>query len=154
MSFDSKNPQVLSRELKVQRLSIPFKVTHSATPSAVVLQNDEPSVMFMRSEGNDNITVASGALDAGETAPYDNAANDANGILNILIKPSEIVEKICSARVASRTTGVEHPCFVGDLATDGLSSESKIMLTVDASISYAATDLDACLEVEYVIKES
>lgn len=66
MSYMSKNAQTQGRELKVQRLSIPFTVTASATPSAVILHNDEPEILFMQSEGVDQ---TGGAITPQEASP-------------------------------------------------------------------------------------
>lgn len=151
MSFQAKDEIVRSRQLKVQRLVIPFTVTSSATPASVVLRNDEPAVLFLRSEGVDQITTASGALDSGETATYSVSPNDANGIMNMLVKLNEVGLKVCRAQVVSRTTGVAQPVFLGD--ADGLTSAGKLMLTMDSTVNFATTSYDACLEVEYIVAE-
>lgn len=151
MSYQSKNAQVHGRQLKVQRLVIPFTVTGNATPASVVLRNDEPSVLFLRSQGVDQITEAAGALDSGESVSFTVAANDANGILNMLVKVGEVVGKVCRANVTDRTSGGSQPCKLGD--ADGLSPNGKILLTMDSSIDFSAANGDLCLEVEYVIAE-
>lgn len=148
MSFESKSQQVLSRQLKVQRLVIPFTITANATPASVVLRNDEPSLCFLKSEGVDQITAA---LTAGETATYTVSPVDANGTLNIFLKVGETVEKVCRANVTDRVNGGSQPCKLGD--ADGVSSLGNIMLTMDSTVNHATTNFDGCLEVEYVISE-
>lgn len=147
MSYDSKNSQAKGRQLKSQRLVIPFTITASATPSAVVLGCDEPGLMFLKTEGKDQIT---GALEVGETATYSVSPNDANGIMNIFIKlsPDESCSKVLRAQVTSRTTGVQQPVKLGD--ADGVSSLGNIMLTLDSSVDHSTTNVDASLEVEYI----
>lgn len=148
MSYDSKNSQARGRQLKVQRLVIPFTITASATPSAVVLGCDEPGLMFLQSEGVDQITAA---LEDGETASYTvSTPDDSDGELNIFIKlsPDESCSKVLRARVTSRTTGVSQPCMIGD--ADGISSEGNIMLTLDSAVDHSTTNVDATLEVEYI----
>lgn len=150
--FQAKDTLVLGRQLKVQKLVIPFAITGNATPASVVLRSDEPGILFLRSEGVDQITSANGAIDSGETATYTVAASDASGIFNLLVKINEQIEKVQQARVVSRTTGVSHPCFLGD--ADGISGNgNKIMLTCDSTVDLSSANLDACLEVEYVVSE-
>ncbi len=150
MSFQSKNSLVQGRQLKVQRLVIPFTVTASATPSAVVLASDEPAVLFLKSEGVDQITAA---LAAGETATYSASPDDSDGILNILVKiqPEDSCSKVCRAAFTSRTTGVTQPVKLGD--SDGKTSLGNIMLTMDSSVDLSTTSADGCLEVEYIVAE-
>lgn len=149
MSYLSTNDQVMGRELKVQRLVIPFNITHSATPSAVVLQTDEPSMMFLKSEGVNQITAA---LASGETATYTVAPNDANGIFNVFIRiNADICAKVLRCGVMKRSTGAVEVCKLGD--ADGISSLGNIMLTVDSAVDLSAVDYDGCIEVEYVIQE-
>lgn len=150
MSFESKNDQVMGRQLKVQRLVIPFNITASATPSAVVLHSDEPSIMFIKSEGVDQIT---GALASGETATYSDSPSDASGVCNIFIKlqPEEMCFKVLRMGVMKRSTGAVEVCKLGD--ADGISSAGNIMLTVDSASNFATTSYDGCINVEYVISE-
>lgn len=151
-SYYPKDSIVGDRQLEVQRLSIPFSVTASATPSAVVLTSDEPAILFLRSQGVDQITVASGALDSGETATYSVAPNDANGIMNLLVKVNgEVVQKITSMSIAERSTGQAEVCKLG--SASGLSSEGKIMLTLDSAVNHSTTSADYSLEVAYIVQE-
>jgi len=147
MPFQAKNEQVLQRQLKVQRLVIPFTITANATPASVSLRNDEPSVLFLKSEGVDQITAAQGS----ETATYSVSPNDANGIVNMFVKLDESCAKVCRASVTDRVNGGSQPCKLGD--ADGLSSGGNIMLTMDSSVNHATTDFDGCLEVEYIVSE-
>lgn len=152
MSFQSKNELAAGQQLKVQELAIPFTITANATPASVVTRNDLPAVMFTRTEGVDGITVASGALESGETATFSVSPVDANGIINILLKLTpDTVAKVVSANVIDRVNGGSQPCKLGD--ADGLSSLGKIMLTMDATTNLATTNLDACLIVKYIVAE-
>ncbi len=148
MPFQAKNDQVLQRQLKVQKLVIPFTVTANATPASVVLRNDEPSVLFLKSEGVDQITAAQGS----ETATFSVSPNDANGIMNMFVKiDSDDCEKVCRAEVTDRVNGGSQPCKLG--SATGISSGGNIMLTLDSSVNHATTDFDGCLEVEYIVSE-
>ena len=145
MSFQAKNENVLGRQLKVQRLVIPFTLTASATPAAVVLATDEPSVMFLQSEGVNQITAAA----SGDTATYTVSPVDASGELNIYIKIlSDVATKVCRAAMVSRTTGVAQPVKLG--SATGISTNGAIMLTLDSAVNHATTSVDGCIEVEYV----
>lgn len=150
-SYYPTDSQVDDRQLKVQRLVIPFTVTGSATSANVVLRTDEPSIMFLRSEGVDQITVASGALASGETATFTTAPVDATGILNCLVKLNEVAVKVVEAYVWRRDTGAFQAVFLGD--ADGLSSLGKIMLAIDSNANFTSGNLDASLCVSYIISE-
>jgi len=149
MSFYAKNSQAMDRENKVQRLVIPFSVTHSATPASVVLASDEPSLMFLKSEGVDQITAELALL--GDSVTFSVSPNDANGILNILIQVGESVHKIMRADVTDRVNGGSQPCKLGD--ADGLTTLSNIALTMDSTIDFATTSANLCLVVEYIVND-
>lgn len=151
--FQAKNEIVRSRQLKVQQLVIPFAITASATASAVVLRNDEPAVLFLRSEGVDYITTGAGALVSGETATFTVAADDSDGKLNLLVKiaPDDECLKVLAANVVDRVNGGSQPCKLGD--ADGISSEGNIMLTMDSAVDHSTTDFAGCLIVHYVVAE-
>lgn len=149
MSYESKSSAIQGRQLKVQEAAIPFTITFHATPASVLTANDEPSVLFLRTEGNDKITAASGALASGETATYANASVDITGVSSFLVKLGEVCTKVVSAYVVSRTTGVTQPCFLG--SATGISSAGNIMLTCDSTVNYATTSFDGTLVVRYII---
>jgi len=149
MSFEPKNEQVRGRALKVQRLVIPFTITASATTASVVLRNDEPSVMFIKSEGVDQITAA---LAAGETATFTVSPHDVNGVINIYLKiDGDDAAKVLRANVSDRVNGGSQPCKLGD--ADGISSVGNIMLTMDSTVNHATTNFDGALDVEFVVSE-
>lgn len=161
-SYQPKNDKVLGRQLKVQKLVIPFQIVGSATAANVVATSDEPALMFFNTEGVTGISTGTGALDAGDTATYAVAPVDANGTFNVLIKVGENVEKVCSARCMRLATALASAddvmiCALGSTAgvvQNGGANGSKIMITVDGELSLAASNtLSACLEVEYVVAE-
>ena len=148
-NFNAKDANVLNRQLKVQRLVIPFVITGNATPASVVVANDEPSVLFLKTEGVDQITPA---LDTADGTPSLTAANDANGIFNLMLKLSESVAKVCQAKITVRSgTAAVVVCTIAD--TDGITAAGdKIVLNCDTAVDLSAANLNACLEVEYVIE--
>jgi hypothetical protein len=146
--YQAKNELVRGRQLKAQRLVIPFTITASATASAVVLRNDEPGVLFLKSEGVDQITAQ---LAAGETATYSVSPVDANGTLNMYIDlRDEDCVKVLAANVVDRLAGGSQPCKLGD--ADGISSTGNIMLTMDSTVDHTAANFDGCLIVDYVVE--
>lgn len=152
MSFQSKNSGVQGRQLKVQRLVIPFTLTASATPSAVVLGCDEPNIMFLQSEGKDQITAAVTA--DSDTATFtDTTPDDSDGELNIFIQihPGDVCSKVLRARMVSRATGVSQPVKLG--SSTGISTKGNIMLTLDSGVDHSTTNVDGCIEVEYIVAE-
>lgn len=153
MSYQAKDELVRGRQLKVQSLVIPFAITYHATAASVVLRNDEPGVLFLRSEGVDYITTGAGALSSGETATYTVAADDSDGILNLYIKlgADEDCVKVMGANVLDRVNGGSQPCKLGD--ADGISSVGNIMLTMDSTVNHSTTSFDGCLIVHYVVAE-
>ena len=149
MSYESKSAAVGSRQMAVEELAIPFVLTHNATPASVVLANDEPSVLFLKSEGVDKIASIVSSL--GDTATYTGAAIvDANGILALFINlGGDVCKKVISAQMVSRITGVSQPLFLG--SATGISALGNIMLKLDSAIDHTATDVDASIIVRYTV---
>lgn len=151
-NYDSKNELVGARQLKVQELCIPLAITGNATPASVILRNDEPAIMFLQSEGVDQITAA---LDAGETATYTSTADDSDGRFRILIKVQEAVGKVCGATAYNRVTAENIPVFLGSATgiTTGSAGGKSIMLVADSAVDLSAANLGACIVVKYVCAE-
>lgn len=148
-NYYAKNELVQGRQLKVQRLVIPFAITGNATASAVSISRDEPALLFLKTEGVDEITPA---LDSADGTPTLTAANDANGIFNLMIKISEQVGKVMHAQVVGRDAATLVVCTLAD--SDGISAAGdKILLDCDTAVDLSAANLDACLELEYVVAE-
>lgn len=145
-NYNAKDELVLGRQLKVQRLVIPLAITANATPASVVLANDAPGVLFLKSEGVDQIAAVA------DGTPSFTAANDANGIFNLLVKISEPVAKVMHAEVISRNASVLVVCTLAN-TTGKTAADDKIVLNCDTAVNLTTTNLDACLVVEYVIQE-
>lgn len=158
MSFNAKDSQVQERQLKVQRLVIPFKIVGNASAASVVQSTDEPSILFLKTEGVDDIT---GALDSGDVATYSVSPNNANCTFNVLVKIKETIDKVQSYRCVRRSAVLSEADDIMIVAlgnADGVVQNSsvdgdKIMLTIDGELSLAASNtLNAQLEVEYSVK--
>lgn len=145
-NYASKDESVLGRQLKVQRLVIPFVITHNATASAVVISRDEPALLFLKTQGVDEITAVQ------DGTPSFTSPSDSAGTFNILVKLNEVAAKVMHAEVVSRTASLNQNCTLAN--TSGLTAAGdKIVLNCTTGVNSTTTDLDACLCVEYVIAE-
>lgn len=147
MSFEAKQPQVRARELKVQSLSIPLKIIGHATAASVVPSCDEPSLLFMKTAGVDQIAAA---LDSGDVATFSTSAADATGVFNVLVKIGQNVQKVVCAQLIQRDGVVAQFAKLG--SASGLSSLGQsIMITCDCSVDFTgANTFDGCLRVEFI----
>lgn len=148
MAYESKDELVKGRQLKVQRLVIPFSIVGHATASLVSISKDEPALLFIKTEGVDQITAAT------DGSPSFTSASDANCVFNILVKINESVAKVMAARVQLRdTVNKIYGCSLAN--TTGLTAAAdKIVLNCDGDVALNASNtLNACLELEYVISE-
>lgn len=152
MSFQAKDSVCLGRQLKVQKVSIPFVVVANATPASKTASSDEPSMVFLRLEGVDQITEATGALASGETMPSGLVTlADSSGSFVALCKINEALAKVVSVKVVGRTgtAGLLKSCECLGFTSVGQS----VVANVRTGISLATTTLDAVLEIEYVVAE-
>jgi hypothetical protein len=148
--FQAKKAPVLGRQLKVQKLVIPFKITGHATPASKVITVDQPDVLFIQTEG---LTQIANGLDSDEASPtFAVTADDSDGKINLMVKVGESISKVQYAQVISRTTGVAQPAFK-DATSATSANGDKILLHCDSTVDLSAADLDACLIVEYIVAE-
>lgn len=150
--YNAKNELQFNRQLKVQRMSIPFVIVGSATSASVSVHTDEPGILFIRTQGNDQITPN---LTTGETDTWTDTATDSTGVFNILVRIQEPVNKVVSMRVADRKRGTSSPCYLDGTGDNGISntgSDLTLSCTSDVALN-ASNTLDACLEVEYIVDE-
>ena len=158
MSYDAKQSLVSDRQLKVQRLVVPFQVVGSATAADVALSNDEPSLVFLQSEGVDQITAA---LATDETATFTDATpTDSSGQLNVLIRIGEEVEKVCGAEILNldadaftAVSGMAANLGSSTGITTGDAGGKSIMLSLDTGDSHATGTHKRCLVVEYIVAQ-
>lgn len=151
MPFQSSDVQVLNRQLKVERLVIPFSIVGNSTSTSVVPSNDEPALMFIATEGVDQIT---GALASNETATYTTSANDTSGIFQVLVKINEPVAKVLCARFSLRDSNTAQSVKLGSSTgiTTGTAGGNSIMLVCTSSVTaHSGSTANGCLEVEYAL---
>jgi hypothetical protein len=154
-SFRANDSLVLDRQLKVQKVSIPFTVTANATPASKAQSTDEPAVLFLRTEGVDGITTTSGALSSGEVMPGSLVSlSDASGNFIALCKVREPLAKIISVNLVGRgATAINKSCQVLALTT-GTGGGQSAVCNVRSGVNLATTDLDAVLEISYVVDDN
>jgi len=100
MTYDAKNPQVEEQALIVERLVLPFKIAGNASSTAVLATSEESDIIFFKTQGTDQIAAE---ISADERSPvFGDAANDANGVFNIMVKIDEPIGKVCDARLYRR----------------------------------------------------
>ncbi len=150
-----RDDRAFQRAVEVQRLVIPFLITHNATPANKVLATDEPTILFLGTENLSKITVAAGALDAGESVPtFDLVADDSDGKINLFVTlrdQKDSVVKIMQAQVIDRLTGAAYPCYPNVSAAAIVGSNlNQMCLNCDATVDLSSADLNACLIVEYI----
>jgi hypothetical protein len=149
MSYTAKQELVRNRQLKVQQLAIPLSITGNATPASVVPTSDERGIVFLRTEGVNQITPALN----GDTAPTLVAQNDANGLFSVMIVIGEQIQKVLSAELVSRSA--HSTADSAKLAnTNGITAlGDKIVLDCDTAVNLSSASLDACLIVRYIAAE-
>ena len=148
-NFYAKNELVQERQLKVQELALRLAITGNATPASVVVAVDDPSILFLRTEGVNKITAA---LDAADGTPSIVSPVDANGLFAAMIKVGEPIKKVLSAQLIRRTAHGVDTIKLAD--TDGITAAGdKIILDCDTGVDLSAANLDACLIVKYEVQE-
>lgn len=155
--FYPKGDRVWDRAVKVQRLVIPFVITHNATPASKVLSVDEASVLFLQTQGLTQVSIASGALDAGQSTPaFDLTAADSSGAFNLLVninidKPIKIMRAGITNRAVGGGLATYHNVSNPDIATGGVTYQ--MLLNCASGVNLTTTDLDGCLDIEYIVAE-
>lgn len=153
MSFDAKKAQVQDRKLKVQRLVIPFAITGNATPASKTIAVDEPSLLFLKVEGINQITTGTGALESGESLPSLASATDSTGVINALVKIGEPLAKVCLVRVVGRgATQLSKQGEILAFTTGSDNAGQSVVCNITTGVNLASASIDAALEVEYIVE--
>lgn len=156
--LQSKNSAVQQQRLAVQRLVLPFRIVGNATAASVQHLVDANEILFLQTQGVNNISTASGALASGETATIAASISDANSIFAMFVKIlDDKCAKVCNAAVHVRKPDANIaivPCTLENGSSNGISSLGNIVLSVDLAgpALNASNTLDACLVVEYVLE--
>jgi hypothetical protein len=152
--YQAKDNVVLGRQLKVQRLVLPFTVTGgNGTPANVSFVADDPAIAFFKSASVDQIT---GALSTNETLPT-YTTTDASGIFGALVVVNEVVGKVLNAQIVDRKAN--SVCYANvtgtpaggiTVGTGSLTYGQKIALQckIPTDLTSSST-FDGALIVEY-----
>lgn len=157
--YQSKNSAVQQQRLAVQRLVLPFRIVGNATAASVQQIVDNNDILFLKTQGVDSITVASGALASGEVATVAASVSDANSVFAMFVRIlDDKCKKVVSASVQVRKPDANVavvPCTLENGSSNGISSLGNIVLSVDLAgpALNAANTLDATLVVEYVLED-
>lgn len=165
-AFYPKSSQVMQRAIEVQELIIPFTITANATPASKVLGSDEPSILFLQTQGNTQITTTSGALDAGEAVPtFDLAVSDAGGAFNMLVNVApgglynyppvqgDLVLKIMSVSAKDRGTGTAFTTYINTTNPPLDANGHSMLVNCVAPNSLATTSINGVLTISYTTME-
>lgn len=147
--YVSKSQQVENQRLKVQELSIPFRIIGSATPSAVSFFNELPGVLYIESEGANS----NGAITAQDASASSlNAKLDGAGVFGLLVILGETVKEVQQASVSRRLAASGSPAAVNCwfMDADGITDNGNIALNVDSDLAVSAAGTGYyCLNLKY-----
>jgi hypothetical protein len=162
-NYQSRNGLVQNRQLKVQRLVIPFQITGNASSASVVVSRDEPAILFLATQGVNQITPA---YDSTTIAPtIANAPNDSTGTINLMLSIQEPVGKVMAARVVrTDVVNAQYQCQLENGGTGivldsalvtpyGANGGDCIILSATTLALNGSNVLNATLECEYVVSE-
>lgn len=155
ISYQAKDQGVFGRQLKVQKISVPFTITANATPASKSIAVDEPAILFLRVEGIDKISTSTGALQASESLPSGGVTlSDASGNFIALALIQENLAKVVSVKVCGRgSSDLLKSCEVLGFTTGGASPGQSVVCNVRTGVDLSSTSLDAVLEIEYIVAE-
>lgn len=151
--FYPKNENVRRRTDQVTRLNLGFKIVGSATAANVAITIDDPTMLYLKTEGVDQITAA---LASTETGPTYASATDSTGVTNALVDIGEPLSKVVAAYLVSRTANLVSYANVTATPATGLvvnsaATSSKICLDLKLGVAInAANTCNSCLVVEYI----
>lgn len=130
--YQPKDTEVYTRQLKVQRLVIPFVITANATPSSKTLTNDDPQILSLQTQGISQIPNPNAPSSPAGTVALASAAN--YGILAATaittVNPSTITGSLAESP-GSTVTGT----FTVSGSTD-LANSNSLQAKNDAQTAY------------------
>ncbi len=155
-SFQAKDTLVLGNQLSVQELCLAFTIVGNATPASVLVTAADPAILFIKTQGTDQITPALPGTPP-ESLPTYTTQTDSAGNFSVLIKLNETVTVVDCAFAVRSNLGASGPEVKAyDLAnTNGIdASGTCICLNGHTSEALnAGNTLSAALIVRYVTAE-
>lgn len=164
MSYLPKDSAVQQQSLQVASLALPFTVTHNASSASVVVTVENPSLLFINTQGTSRITLAAGAVDSAQELTDITFASpsDTAGTFNMLVRINETVNKVVNATLYSRTSSsvlvnatLASPSFNSANSSNlpaqlGVTDPgNKIALNCTCGVNFSTTDFDGVLVVNY-----
>lgn len=145
------NTAVQQHLLKSRKLVFEVDITYHATPASKLIKSDLPGVCLVATEGlltpvTDEETI-SGLTNY--TAP-----NDANGILVVMLKASELgdISKVQSITVMEKVSaGFSSPTVQALGTAQGLTTEGNIAFEIDTATDLSSTSAKFVCEVDYLL---
>ncbi len=147
MAFEASNSQVQNYLNKTHRLSIPFSIVHNATPASKTSSSDLPDALVLSLEG---LTATATAADSGCGFTTE---VDSTGIFGILVKSLGKVTKLMDAQLVNLSSGTAVLTRKGASST-GVTASNNIAVSIDSSLSLAATDLTGTLVIDYIVEKN
>lgn len=145
MSKDIKSNSVSieNHDLSMRSLVIRCGVTANATPSGKVHTVDLPGVVYLKTEGKDDVTAQdSGAVTGAQT--------DASGQVGVLVKLPDAateVTMVAAEDVAGNASGT----FAVARIADGLTADGNIELQVTGLDTLASVSPSFAIRVDYKV---
>lgn len=152
VSYQARDTLVLGRQIRTQRLVLPFTVTGgNGTPANVSFVPEDPAIIGFKSASVDQTAAM---LATGETAPT-YTTTDASGIFGALVAINETVTKVANAQIVDRLAN--SVCYANVTATPaggitaGTGGGQKIALQckIPTDLTSSST-FNGCVIVEYV----
>ena len=153
MSAREINSSVDNQQVMHRKLVFEFNVVHHATPASKKVASDLPGVCFISSEG---LTTPVSAIEDVTGLTNYTAASDASGIVDVLLKGSELgsIKKVMTVVVREKvSTGFSAPTVQILGSAGGLTPGGNIAFEVTVAASLATTDSTCVVEVDYLLSE-
>lgn len=145
--FVKSNSQAQDYSIRSERLCIPFAVVHSATPASKTNSNDLPSALVLALQGQ---TAAAAAIDSGTNFA---TPTDSTGVFGALLYNLGTIAKVQRVSVDMLSSGTLAVTLAG-ASSSGVTASGNVALSCDWSGDLTATDLSACLSIDYIISKA
>lgn len=149
--YQATDSIVLGRQLKTQRLTLPFTVTGgNGTPANVSFVQDDPAIVGFKSASVDQTAAM---LATSETAPT-YTTTDASGIFGALVALNETVGKVLACQIVDRKANSVCYANITSTPTGGITAGAgggkKIALQCKIPTDLTSSSaFDGVLVVEY-----
>lgn len=144
----NKNSQVEDYRVKSERVCIPFKIVHNATPASKTNSNDLAAAMTLSLQGQ---TATAAAIDSG--CNFTAAQDAASAIFGILLSGLGTVAKVQQMEVKMLSSGTATVALNGASST-GVTASGNVAASVTWSGDLTTTDLSGTLCVDYTISKA